>query len=373
MEAEDLKNRVRDCVLVDADQISRELFDGRPLGTILDVRMADRLDDEFRPYVVECEAGRFLYKPRDLRFEDAFGKLAVSLFGDDVRAPRYATFENYGYVEFVLSQPMPVVTDKPHLLSYRTGKLHALFHALGRMDLSGKNIAAWDNTPVLIDVEVCLDPKQHPMYVVQKRVEMEAQRNEMLRELLDSPFRGGAGWFAFGGMPKRIIEGLMPCKRGENADDGTESVAVVPLGLKSYIRGYREGWDICLEHRAQLVDFVKSCKDWTIRVVLPCGSPAQQLLALSLESEGGAAFSSEIDAAVLEELTTNVALLSAQKKGPIYRAKVDGRTLYDVRSGREYPNFFAESALDNTLAHLERAHADQAKLVTSFLLQQLSV
>ena len=102
-----------------------------------------------------------VYKPRDLGLEKAFADLIRSLaaLGLDPAptAPALLARAGYGWIEFV--RPEPVENEAAAIDWYRrAGSLLCLAHLLRGRDLHMENVIATSAGPVLIDLELLLQP-----------------------------------------------------------------------------------------------------------------------------------------------------------------------------------------------------------------------
>lgn len=143
-----------------ADELLGKGADGE-IGTIsdLDMRLADCHDGGRRTAVVTCEAGRFVYKPRNCSIGPWFAGIAQKYLAGALRQPRTILRHDesgyWGFEEFIERTP---VTDKDGVARYwrNFGRATALFHALGSEDLHCENFVAAGETPSLVDMETVI-------------------------------------------------------------------------------------------------------------------------------------------------------------------------------------------------------------------------
>lgn len=104
--------------------------------------------------VIVTDAGKFVYKPHDLRGDVCFSALLAEFLPDTAKVPACITENShYGFSEFVEHTPLSDIKNAARYY-YRTGKLFALFTALGTGDLHESNLTACGDYPVPIDLEV---------------------------------------------------------------------------------------------------------------------------------------------------------------------------------------------------------------------------
>ncbi len=137
---------------------------GTELGTVVDVTPG--LSDPHR-HGRSVIAARFasglklIYKPRDIGIEAAYNKLLAWL-NEQGMTPAFKVLKvlnrpTHGWVEFV--EQLPCRTEEEAALYYhRAGMLMGLLYALHGSDCHDGNLIACGPHPVLIDLEVLLNP-----------------------------------------------------------------------------------------------------------------------------------------------------------------------------------------------------------------------
>ncbi|MGG0337192.1 type 2 lanthipeptide synthetase LanM [Priestia aryabhattai] len=101
-----------------------------------------------------------MYKPRTLENEEAYEKLIHWLDKEmpEFKAPyaaRVHTKNNFGYMEFI-SRKECSSEKSINNFYYKMGELVAILYSLNSKDFHGENIIAYDEDPVLIDLETLL-------------------------------------------------------------------------------------------------------------------------------------------------------------------------------------------------------------------------
>ena len=134
-------------------------------GPIVDVDagVSDPHDGRRRVAILHFANGlRVVYKPRDVEIERAFGALTAWLaargFDPPIPAPRVVARDGYGWIEFVAHESFD---DAAQVRRYfrQAGALIFLTHVLGSRDLHMENLVATRRGPVLIDLELLLQPE----------------------------------------------------------------------------------------------------------------------------------------------------------------------------------------------------------------------
>lgn len=102
-----------------------------------------------------------VYKPRDIGLEQAFAAFLRELAGlgldPSPRAPVALVRGDYGWVEFIRHEPLASPDAAPDWYR-RAGALLCIAHLLRGRDLHMENVIATANGPVLIDLELLLQP-----------------------------------------------------------------------------------------------------------------------------------------------------------------------------------------------------------------------
>lgn len=158
-------NELLERIWQDRHRIADELLGGgahSEIGTIsaLDMRLANCHDGGRRTAVVACEAGRFVYKPRNCGIDLWFAQVANKYLPDSLRQPhsivRHDDTGHWGFAEFVMRAPL---VDESGIARYwhNFGRAAALFQVLGSVDLHCENFIAVGDTPSLIDSEMVIN------------------------------------------------------------------------------------------------------------------------------------------------------------------------------------------------------------------------
>jgi len=154
----------------DADRarIGEAFTRGADPGTIVDVQpgLSDAHDGRRRVAIVALASGlRVVYKPRDLEIERAFGAIAAWLasrgFDPPLPVSRVLARPGYGWVEVAANEPFAHVEDVRRYFR-QAGALLFLTHLLGSRDLHMENLVATREGPVIIDLELLLQPELRP-------------------------------------------------------------------------------------------------------------------------------------------------------------------------------------------------------------------
>ena len=116
-----------------------------------------------RVMAIEFESGlRLVYKPRSVRLDDAFANLLRWLnrgLAHPLPTLRTVDRDTHGWVEMARHEPL---ADRSEAAAWfhRAGALMAVTSVLGARDLHHENVVATRNGPVLVDVELLLQPER---------------------------------------------------------------------------------------------------------------------------------------------------------------------------------------------------------------------
>lgn len=107
------------------------------------------------------DGAKIVYKPKDLRIDEAWRQLVQNLNMLDSPAkfvtPRTLTRVGYGWTEFIENEECKNRTEVQDYY-FRAGGWTALFHLFGGTDMHSENIVAAGSHPVPVDLEMLLQP-----------------------------------------------------------------------------------------------------------------------------------------------------------------------------------------------------------------------
>jgi type 2 lantibiotic biosynthesis protein LanM len=148
----------------DAGTLAEMLGDGQATGPVvrIDPALSDPHDGRRRVVALEFESGlEVVYKPRDIRIEAAFAGLlgwaAEAGLEPPLPAPRVLCRDGYGWVQRMRPGDQSTA-DGVDRYFRRAGALLCVAHVLRGHDLHMENVIATTAGPVLVDVEVLLQP-----------------------------------------------------------------------------------------------------------------------------------------------------------------------------------------------------------------------
>jgi lantibiotic modifying enzyme len=148
----------------DRDAVVGELLGGVDPGPVVAVEPG--LGDRHRrgrsvTAVSFADGRRVIYKPRDLAAHLAFRRIADWL-GErvpdcELRMPAAVVRPGYGWLEFIVSRPLPRLAAATDFYR-REGMLLAALYATRACDMHSENVIASGEVPALIDVETVFHP-----------------------------------------------------------------------------------------------------------------------------------------------------------------------------------------------------------------------
>ena len=145
---------------VHKDAISRQLLDGRGYSeiTALSPGAGDTHRGGRSVCIITTDAGKFVYKPRDMRGERFLYEFVNRYLPDMVCVPKCYTWEDqFGVTEFI--EKVRAEGRQEAEAFYRNfGGAAALFKVLGSTDMHVENILCRHTYPVVVDPETILSP-----------------------------------------------------------------------------------------------------------------------------------------------------------------------------------------------------------------------
>lgn len=249
------------------DSMAKELFGARDTGmvTAISSKMGDSHNGGRRTTLITCEAGRFVYKPRDCRMDVWFADTANKYVHDALAQPKTMVCSDshgaWGVQQYMERQ---AVADKSGLARYwrNMGRAIALFQALGSEDLHCENFVAVCERPSLVDVETVLTYKL-----------------AMLGNPLTNPNLNRTSWGFESDVTQTLVaSGLMPSPLGETGNTSpmlAHGCSCLPVlgdserdvcGYEDdLLSGFDESWDVLAEQREELARDVRRAADIPVR------------------------------------------------------------------------------------------------------------
>lgn len=152
-------NEVLDNIDKDKNNVSSILFNNKTITKLLDVECENRFsyDDCRTVYIISCDIGKFVYKPRDSKTEKIFKDISKKYFNNCFYVPNVLNISNHSYCEFINNNP---VKDKNSTKEYyyNMGVLCLAMVVFRGYDIHSSNILARNTIPVLIDLESIFRP-----------------------------------------------------------------------------------------------------------------------------------------------------------------------------------------------------------------------
>ncbi|MCC7044010.1 MAG: type 2 lantipeptide synthetase LanM family protein [Acidobacteria bacterium] len=147
----------------DRDVIAATFASGADPGVVVrvDPALSDPHHGRRRVCALTFDSGlRLVYKPRSVRVESAFGDLLRSInTGLDHTMPCLVVLDRdtHGWVEFAAHESL-TARDEAARWFHRAGALMCVTSVLGARDLHRENLVATRGGPVLVDLELLLQP-----------------------------------------------------------------------------------------------------------------------------------------------------------------------------------------------------------------------
>lgn len=232
----------------DRQELSAAFFDGRELGAIVEIQggQGDTHQNGRSACVITTEAGRFLYKPREMKEDVLLYELAAAQFADTVRLPKALDHGSYGYAQLMETAPAETEADA-RLFFHRLGGVCALFCAFASTDFHSENILVQGSWPVLVDLETFLGlpapawqaiPQTADADPFETDLRQSLSRSSILPKLVDGR--------EFSPLLCKDEHSILPLLGGQRVD--------VRRALPEFEAGFREIYDRCMERRPALLD-----------------------------------------------------------------------------------------------------------------------
>ncbi|MBQ7656867.1 MAG: DUF4135 domain-containing protein [Clostridia bacterium] len=109
--------------------------------------------------VLHTDAGKLVYKPRDMRGEAGVYALVQSHFSDVLGVPKCVAFgDRFGVSQFI-EKRRAEGAENVRLFWYRFGGAAAVMKVLGSTDMHVENLTCSDGKPYIIDLETVISPE----------------------------------------------------------------------------------------------------------------------------------------------------------------------------------------------------------------------
>lgn len=200
--------------------------------------------------VLTTDAGKFVYKPHDVRIDLKSKELIDTFFADVMQAPAVCCYDGYGFVEFIDSEPADT-EEKARQYCYNLGGLATMVLMLGSSDLHHSNVLSRGIYPVIIDYELMMTPG--------RPVKENSLGHDLRYSLLYSSL-----------MPQRREEiemSVLFAKDEKNlssplVDGERKCITDYP---DAFLEGFRNTYRRCMEQKEELKEFVRSMKGIFVR------------------------------------------------------------------------------------------------------------
>jgi type 2 lantibiotic biosynthesis protein LanM len=153
----------------DLEEITHLFYDGQPLGSVIALKpgCSDPHHRGRSVFLVQFSTGlKLVYKPRSLAMDQAFFAL-LSWCHNHGLSPHLKTLKvlsrpTYGWMEYVEQVPCTSIQEVRNYY-LRAGMLLCLLYVLGGTDMHQENLVACGEYPVLIDLEMVVNPGTSPL------------------------------------------------------------------------------------------------------------------------------------------------------------------------------------------------------------------
>lgn len=315
--------------------------------------------------VIRTDAGRMVYKPRDLRMDAQVHDLvAGSFFSECVGIPRCVAFrDRFGVCEYIEKQ-RPEGEEEARRFFARLGGMAVLVKLLGSTDMHMENVTCRDGKPYLLDLETVLSP-------IPENETYSIRQPELSVLKARSPYLSGLLPAAPDGRETSILmntqeDGCAPVVHGERVP-----VAAFP---DAFLQGYETAYRRAAENRGKLAGQVREIPDDLPVRILPRStqSYADMIAKLTQRSSLSSGAAWEQAGAVLrrvlsrqarpgfEGFTESEARQLLRGDIPWVTAAAGGHALFSDGK-RLQENVFAQTAKDHALENLANLGEDDLR------------
>ena len=201
--------------------------------------------------ILDTDAGRLVYKPRDLRGDAQIHEIAERFFPEFAGIPRCIPFgDSFGVCEFIEKQ-RPEGTEEAKRFWYRMGGMAAFIKMMGSTDMHIENLTCHGGKPYILDLETVISP-------ILKNEDLRIKEPELKERLARSPFLSGLmpnnpKGREYSPLMNTDEEGCAPCIDGKN---------VPAVDFLTFVReGYDTAYRRILENREAIEEMIRGIPD----------------------------------------------------------------------------------------------------------------
>ncbi|MGN0663230.1 MAG: type 2 lanthipeptide synthetase LanM family protein [Faecalibacterium sp.] len=246
----------------DRQELSAAFFGGNDLGAILkiDGGQGDAHQNGRSACIITAEAGRFLYKPREMKADVLLYGMAAEHFSDTVLLPKALDHGSYGYAQFMETAPAENEADA-RLFFHRLGGVCALFHAFASTDFHCENILAQGSWPVLVDLETFLGLPSPAWRSAAETMDPDPFAKDFQQSLFfSSVLPRLADGQEFSPLLCKDEHSILPLLNGQRVD--------VRSALPEFEAGFCKIYDRCVEQRPALLAWLARFSGCQLRALL---------------------------------------------------------------------------------------------------------
>ncbi len=201
--------------------------------------------------VLRTDAGRLVYKPRDMRVEAAVYALVEKLFSDVLGVPECLAFgTDFGVSAFVERERVSG-REEARLFWRRMGGAAAVLKTLGSTDMHVENLICSRGRPYILDLETIVSPEL-------SNEEFWRLRPELRRLNATSPFLSGLLPYRYAGREYSVLMNVGEDGCAPAVDGRPEPVSRY---MEDFLAGYAELYRRILTHREEVAGFVTALPD----------------------------------------------------------------------------------------------------------------
>ncbi len=350
-------------------KIEEVLFNGKTIHHLTEITLlaGDSHNHGRGTAVVTSDAGKFIYRPRDMQIDEISARFFRTFFPEITALPETVLCDGYGYCSFIENKPACSL-DEAAEYYHNVGVLLAVVLLLRSRDLHFENMLASGTRPVPIDLEMMISP-----------LEAEAKMGASPKDVNWEETVCGSGFLSYRVRENEtgVLFSTQELNRSAPVING-EKITVVPFE-KEFLEGFEEGYRRVMARKEEICRFFLSLPPVKIRVLIRGTQPyyalklktqsydrmrdkqkreyIKQTLEKAFLKLGAARFSAIIESETDALLEDDI---------PAFYTLSDGHGIWDAEKCL-YENYYKLSAVENVIRALNEASEKELRFESAIL------
>lgn len=244
------------------NQIVESLLNGKSFSQILSLNMSagDTHNCGHTTAIVTTDAGKFVYKPHDVKVDIFYKDLVNKFLNSVVYVPNSLALEDdngdFGFCEFVNNKRASTIKDAKKFY-YNMGYFLAAAYTLTTNDLHYENILAINERPVLCDLETALMPTfDSNENTFKNNIDKLTEDNVLITDMLPSMIEG-----------HEISPLIKEASTNQSMPMVDDKYYNVYNCLDEFYDGFEKGYLNVLNNKNQILEYFDKCENFSIRIV----------------------------------------------------------------------------------------------------------